>query len=55
MTTSVDSVGISLMTFDNDPSHHKPCNSTAFFVAVVFAAKVVVVVIVIVDVVFRMI
>ena len=54
MTTSVDSGGISLMTFDNDPSHHKPCNSTDFYVAVVFATTVVVVVIVIVDVVYRM-
>ena len=52
MTTSVDSVGISLMTFDNDPSHHKPYISTAFFVAVIFAATVVVVVIM--DVVYRM-
>ena len=54
MTTSVDSGGISLMTFDNDPSHHKTYNATAFCVAVVFAATVVVVVIVIVDVVYRM-
>ena len=46
--------GIYLMTFDNDPSHHKPYNSTTFCVAVVFAATVVVVVIVIVDVVYRM-
>ena len=55
MTTSVDSVGISLMTFDNDPSQHKPCNSTVFCVVVVFVATVVVVVIVIVimDVVYR--
>ena len=52
--TSVDTMGICLMTFDNDPSHHKPYNSTAFCVAVVFAATVVVVVIVIVDVVYRM-
>ena len=51
--TLVDSVGISLMNFDIDPSHHKPCNSTAFCVAVVFAATIVVVVIVIVDVVYR--
>ena len=44
--TSVYNVGNSLMTFDNDPSHHKPYNATAFCVVVVFAATVVVVVIV---------
>ena len=45
--------GIYLMTFDNDPSHHKPYNSTAFYVVVVFAATVVVVVIVCVTVIYQ--
>ena len=43
--TSVDTMGICLMTFDNDPSHHKPYNSTVFYIVVVFPATIVVVVI----------
>ena len=42
------------MRFDNDSSHHKPYNVTAFCVIVVFAATVVVAVVVAIIVVYQM-
>ena len=44
------------MRFDNDSSHHKPYNATAFCVVVTFAATVVVVVVmdVVVIVIYQM-